>query len=110
MGHRPKLDIKFIIGAVFLIGFILKSVGPDLRVLISAFIFLDLLIAFVAIVRGARAGKPGMMAGGCICALVALSSTQYLDNPTYGAFFLQLAGGAVGVGSYVIFGTSSHLD
>ena len=110
MRYPPGLDVRYILGAIVLIGVILWSVGPNLGILISSFVFLDLIIAFVAIVRGMKSGRHGLAAGGCICGLMALSSTQYLENPTVGVFLLQLLGGAVGLGSFIIYGAGRSLD
>jgi len=110
MGFRPRFNIGFFLFAIIVIGAVVWSSGFNLSILISVFVFIDLVISFAAINHGRKTGNHGTIIGGALCGLIALSSTQALDNPNFGTLLLQILGGVFGVGSFIISGSEDTFD
>ena len=66
--------------------------------LVIAFAGLDLIIAFIAIIKGFNESDMSKVFAGAFCGLMALSATQSLSTFT---LILTILGGVVGVGSFI---------
>ena len=75
--------------------------GLDVGMLISAFVLIDLIIAFSAIGTGFKNNDYGRIIGGAICGLIALSATREVGDAKIGTLIMEILGGVVGVGSHI---------
>ncbi len=110
MIRKPEIDKQAVLISFGMVIFITIIIGPDLDILLSIFIFIDLTAGFINAFKGMRAGRYGYAAGGSICALIAISSTAYLQHPNYFHVFIQIIGSALGVSGVIMQSASDVLD
>jgi len=96
---------RYLLFVIGLLALILFTVGPDIGVMVAVLVWVDLIIAFAAISVGFRSGSSGMIIGGAICGLIALSSAPAVETPTLTTLLMQIGGGALAVGSFIMGGS-----
>lgn len=110
MQNNPKLDVKFTLFITLTIASILWYIGPDLSLIMTVLLLFDFTVAIIVIVRGLKIHSPGLIAGGAMCGLIALSTVDSIDEPTIGKLSLQVLGGVMGLSSFIIDRFTNTLD
>lgn len=105
-----RIDWKYLIGAGILVVFVFKSSGAGASNLMGTLLVLDLGIAAVAVFSGIMRQDYGRIVGGSVCGLMALSSASSIRNLSGVDIVMQIAGGILGVGSFVISGSRRSLN
>jgi hypothetical protein len=108
MPYNFKIDRKYAIIAGILLLMVVLAGGFNLTAMTGALIFIDLIIAAGAIIKGFWVKNYGIVAGGAFCALTTIATTFNSGKPTIGSLIMQIFAGVVGVGAFII-GTSKDL-
>lgn len=109
MPYKQHINLWTILAIAVLLGFVVWSMGFDITAMVSILIFWDLAAAFVAIVKGFKSDRYGLIAGGAICGLIAMGSTSAVKEPTIGVLLLLILGGVVGTGAFIMSTTDRIL-
>ena len=90
------IDKKFILIGGLIILLALWSVGFNIPQILAALIFMDLIIGVAAIIRGFQYRDNGLVIGGGLCSLMALSSGSGIEQAGMGSFIMAIVGGGLG--------------
>ena len=106
--YNSRLNWIYFLAAAILIGLLIRASASFY--ILYYLIFFDLIVAITAIIRGMRSGRHVFTIGGCICALMVLSTGYHNPHPSIGDVFMIILAGAIGVGSFIIYGASKTFD
>ncbi|MBN2055461.1 hypothetical protein JW905_11095 [bacterium] len=107
--NRPlRIDLKYLIAAAIVMGLVVGTCGPDLAVIASVLVLMDLVIATTVVISGFHDGRNGRIVGGAVCGLIAIASAPTASAPGVGAVLMLVLGGVLGVGGFVV-GTTGDM-
>ncbi len=102
-----RVNFLYLIGAVGLIYYLTTKLNYSTEDLIYAFAGIDIIIAIIAIVRGLNQSQMGLVFSGAFCGLMSISSIQ---NITVIGLLMTIAGGVVGIGTFINQGFRQNFD